>query len=61
MAGDYSEWRLTAPSEIESSGAHDALRANGPVFRTSAKNGQGVEKMFLAIATVLVAPTQGPR
>jgi len=48
------DWKLSQADE-------EALRANGPVFRTSAKSGQGVEQMFLAMATVLVAPTQGAR
>lgn len=45
-------WALSAAEEA-------ALAARGPLFRTSAKSGENVEAMFLAIARALAAPTPG--
>jgi len=46
------DWKLSAADEA-------ALAARGPLFRTSAKTGESVEAMFLAIARALVAPAPG--
>ena len=47
-----AEWAITAAEE-------EALAARGRFFRTSAKRGDGVEAMFLAMARALSAPAPG--
>lgn len=47
-----ADWALAAADEA-------ALAARGTLFRTSAKSGEGVEAMFLAMARALVASTEG--
>jgi small GTP-binding protein len=46
------DWKLSAADEA-------ALAARGALFRTSAKTGEHVEAMFLAMARALVAPAPG--
>ena len=47
-----ADWAISAADEA-------ALAACGTLFRTSAKSGEGVEAMFLAMAVALVAPAEG--
>lgn len=46
-----SDWAITTAEE-------EALGARAMLFRTSAKSGEGVEAMFLAMARALVAPAR---
>ena len=47
-----ADWAISAADEA-------ALAARGSLFRTSAKSGEGVEAMFLAMAVALVASPKG--
>ncbi|MCE9602326.1 MAG: GTP-binding protein [Gemmatimonadetes bacterium] len=47
-----ADWALSSADEA-------ALAARGTLFRTSAKSGEGVEAMFLAMATALIASPEG--